>query len=169
MQWKWPPAVKFVPLKWLVLRLSWQPPKGASAYIHYWSLQEAASVKIRNPERRVLNMYHALVVIPRDFTPPTRRKVAFEGCFVWGRQVSSFSIRPHRSSQLQSLTLVCLLSSPPPCQQLLSPSVSSEIISKRGFRDSVFLSSPQVPWRRWPCHSLQIKLWCPNTFSSVGV
>ena len=81
------PAVRFVPLKWFVLRLSWQPPKGASAYVHYWSLQEAASVKVRNPERRVLNMYHALVVILRDFTPPTRRKVAFEGCFVWGRQV----------------------------------------------------------------------------------
>lgn len=117
MQWQWSPAVKFVTLKWLVLRLSWQPPQGASAYIHYWSLQEAASVKIRNPERRVLNMYHALVVILRDFTPPAWRKVAFEGCFVWGRQVRLFFF--HLSLQGASITeshfglLVVLSSSPP--------------------------------------------------------
>lgn len=117
MQWKWSPAVKFATLKWLVLRLSWQPPKGASAYIHYWSLQEAASVKIRNPERRVLNMYCALVVILRDFTPPTRRKVAFEHCFVWGKKVRLFFF--HLSLQVVSITeshfgLLVVLSRAPP-------------------------------------------------------
>lgn len=123
MQWKWSPAAKFVPLKWLVLRLSLQPPKGASSYIHYWSLQEVASMKIINPERRVLNMYHALVVILSDCTPPTRRKVAFEGCFVWGRQVGLFFF--HFSPQVVSITeshfgLLAVLSS---LQQLLSLSV----------------------------------------------
>lgn len=72
----------FVTLKSLVLRLSLQPHKGASSYIHDLRLQEAACVEIINPERRVLNMYNTSVVFSGNFTPLTRRKVVFEGCFV---------------------------------------------------------------------------------------
>lgn len=138
-------------LKWLVLRLSWQPPKGASAYIHYWSLQEAASVKIRNPERRALNMYHALGVILRDFYPTNKKEGSLWRLFCL-RQASetSFSICPRSSSRLQSLTLVCLLSSLPPCSSCclsLSPVKSfPNVVS----RDSVFITSPQMPWKSGP-------------------
>lgn len=143
MQWKWSPAVRFVTLNWLVLRLSLQPPKGASSFIHYLSLQKAVSMKIINPERRVLNMYNALVVILSKFNPPTRRKVAFEGCFVWSRKVRPFfhlflpGLLNYRTSQ------ICLLASLYPSSSwylCLSP-VKSFLT---WFRDSIFLSSPEV-------------------------
>ena len=98
--------MKFVTLKSLVLRLSLQPHKGASSYIHDLRWQEAVSAKIINPERRVLNMYNALVVIPKATLPQRREK---EGSLwrlfcLWQE---TFSASSRRSSQLQNLTLVC--------------------------------------------------------------
>lgn len=99
--------MKFVTLKSLVLRLSLQPHKGASSYIHDLRWQEAVSAKIINPERRVLNMYNALVVIPKATLPQRQEK---EGSLwrlfcLWQE---TFSASSRRSSQLQNLTLVCL-------------------------------------------------------------
>lgn len=93
--------------KSLVLRLSLQPHKGASSYIHDLRWQEAVSAKIINPERRVLNMYNALVVIPKATLPQRQEK---EGSLwrlfcLWQE---TFSASSRRSSQLQNLTLVCL-------------------------------------------------------------
>lgn len=64
----------FVTLKSLVLRLSLQPHKGASSYIHDLRLQEAACVEIINPERRVLNTYNTSVVFFRQLYPTNEKE-----------------------------------------------------------------------------------------------
>lgn len=73
--------VKFVTLKWLVLRLSLQPPRGVSFYIHYLSLQEAASVEMINPERKVLNMYKAFADYPKQWNSTSEEEGSLQRLF----------------------------------------------------------------------------------------
>lgn len=76
----------------LFLDCLYNPQRSIILHTLLKSAKEAAYMKIINPERRVLNMYNALVVILSNLTPPKRRKVAFEGYFVWGREVACSSI-----------------------------------------------------------------------------
>lgn len=72
----------------LVLDCLYNPQRSIILHTLLKFAKEAAYMKIINPERRVLNMYNALVVILSNFTPPKRRKVAFEG-YLCLRQDSS--------------------------------------------------------------------------------